>query len=194
LAESCCRLQIVTKSDLVTRDIDILQNVPCAVSLTVLTTDDSISKKLEPGAPLSSRRLKAIETLVKADISTTVRIDPVIPFLNDDLADLVKAVAELGVQHVTSSTYKIKPDNWKRFTAVFPKTAEKLKPLYFSEGERVGRSTYLPKQLRYSLMKKAKELTEKHNLKFGCCREGLRLNSAACDGSWTIPKHKHMQV
>lgn len=190
MAESHCRLQIVTKSDLVTRDIDILQNVPCAVSVTVLTTDDQISKKLEPGAPVSSRRLKAIETLVKVGITTTVRIDPVIPFVNDNLAELVKVVAELGVLHVTSSTYKVKPDNWKRFTTVFPEEAEKLKLLYFSEGERVGRSTYLPKKLRFNLMKEAKELTEKHNIKFGCCREGLGLNSAVCDGSWTIQIHK----
>jgi DNA repair photolyase len=190
LAESCCRLQIVTKSDLVTRDIDILQNVPCAVSVTILTKDDSLSKKLEPGAPVSSRRLEAIETLVKEGIATTVRIDPVIPFVNDDLAELVEAVAELGVLHVTSSTYKVKPDNWKRFMAVFPEEAEKLKSPYFEEGERVGRSTYLPKKLRFSLMKNTKELTEEHNMKFGCCREGLNLNSAVCDGSWTIHKNK----
>ena len=189
LAESRCRLQIVTKSDLVTRDIDILQNVPCAVSVTVLTTDDSLSAKLEPRAPVSSRRLKAIEKLVKAEIATTVRIDPVIPFVNEDVATLVEAVAELGVLHVTSSTYKVKPDNWKRFMTVFPEEAEKLKPLYFIEGERVGRSTYLPKKLRFSLMKKTKELTEEHKIKFGCCREGLNLNSGLCDGSWTIPKH-----
>jgi DNA repair photolyase len=190
LAESRCRLQIVTKSDLLTRDIDILQKVPCVVSVTVLTTDDSLSMKLEPGAPVSSRRLKAIEGLVEAGIPTTVRIDPVIPFLNDDLAELVEIIADLGVLHVTSSSYKVKPDNWKRFSAVFPEAAEKLKPLYFNQGERIGRSTYLPKKLRFSLMKKAKDLTEAQNLKFGCCREGFSLNSAVCDGSWTIQKHK----
>jgi len=190
LAESCCRLQIVTKSDLVVRDIDILRKVPCVVSVTVLTADDGLSGKLEPGAPVSSRRLKAIETLVKAGIPTTVRIDPVIPFLNDDLAELVETVADLGVLHVTSSSYKVKPDNWKRFSAVFPEVAEKLKPLYFDEGERIGRSTYLPKNLRFSLMKKAKALAEEHNLKFGCCREGFSLNSAVCDGSWAIQEHK----
>ena len=190
LAESCCRLQIVTKSDLVIRDIDILKRVPCVVSITILTADDGLSGKLEPGAPVSSRRLKAIETLVKAGIPTTVRIDPVIPFLNDDLAGLVEAVASLGVPHITSSSYKVKPDNWKRFNAVFPEVAEKLRPLYFDEGERIGRSTYLPKKLRFSLMKKAKELAEEHNLKFGCCREGFSLNSAVCDGSWAIQKHK----
>jgi DNA repair photolyase len=190
LTESHCRLQIVTKSDLVVRDIDILRKVPCVVSVTVLTADDGLSGRLEPGAPASSKRLKAIGTLVEAGIPTTVRIDPIIPFLNDDLAELAETVADLGVLHITSSTYKVKPDNWRRFSAAFPEVAEKLSPLYFSEGERIGRSTYLPKSIRFGLMKKAKELAEEHNLKFGCCREGFSLNSAVCDGSWAIQKHK----
>jgi len=190
LAESSCRLQIVTKSDLVVRDIDILREVPCVVSFTVLTDDDGLSRKLEPGAPVSSRRLKAIETLVEEGIPTTVRIDPVIPFLNDELGGLVEAVADLGVLHITSSSYKVKPDNWRRFSQRFPEVAEKLRPLYFEKGERIGRSTYLPRDLRFSLMKRAKELAEENNLKFGCCREGFRLNSAVCDGSWAIQMHK----
>jgi DNA repair photolyase len=190
LADSHCKIQIVTKSDLVIRDVDVLLNVPCVVSVTVLTDNDEFSRRLEPGAPVSSRRLKAVESLVDAGIPTTVRIDPVIPFLNDDLEGLMKTVADLGALHITCSTYKIKPDNWKRFRAVFPEVAEKLQAYYFSNGERVGRSNYLPKSLRHDLMKKAKELAEKNNLKFGCCREGFNLNSATCDGSWTIKKHK----
>jgi len=174
----------------VVRDIDVLKKVPCVVSVTVLTVDDELSGKLEPGAPVSSRRLEAIETLVKEGIPATVRIDPVIPFLNDDLAGLVEAVASLGVLHITCSSFKVKPDNWRRFSAAFPEVAEKLKPLYFGEGEKIGRSTYLPKNIRFSLMKKAKALAEEYNLKFGCCREGFSLNSAVCDGSWAIQKHR----
>ena len=128
--------------------------------------------------------------LVREGVPTTVRIDPVIPFLNEDLAGLVEAVANLGVPHITSSSYKVKPDNWRRFSQRFPEVAEKLRPLYFEKGERIGRSTYLPRDLRFSLMKKVKELAEKNNMKFGCCREGFSLNSAVCDGSWAIKKHK----
>lgn len=186
LAGSSCRLQIITKSDLVVRDIDILRRVPSVVSVSILSDDDELSMKLEPGAPVSSKRLEAIETLVKAGISVTVRIDPIIPFLNDDLVGLVEVVANLGVKHITSSTYKVKPDNWKRFSQIFPRVAEKLRRFYLEKGERVGRSTYLPIELRLNLMKRVKELAERENLKFGCCREGFHLNSAACDGSWAI--------
>ena len=190
LTKNRCRLQIVTKSDLVVRDIHILRKVPCVVSITILTPDDRLSQKLEPDAPISSRRLEAIEKLVKAGIPTTVRIDPIIPFLNDDLTGLIETVASLGVLHVTTSTYKIKPDNWKRFGSTFPQVAEKLKPLYFHGGQKMGGSTYLPKKIRFSLMKKAKVLAEEYNLKFGCCREGFSLNTAICDGSWVVKSHK----
>ena len=186
LAESDCRVQLVTKSDLVVRDIDVLQRMACVVSVTVLTVDDGLSGRLEPCAPVSSRRLEAVEALVKAGIPTTVRVDPVIPFVNDDVAELVEAVAGLGVLHVTSSTYKVKPDNWRRFSAAFPEASEKLKPLFFVEGERIGGSTYLPRDMRFKLIRRVKELVEGHGMKFGCCREGFDLNSAVCDGSWTI--------
>jgi DNA repair photolyase len=186
LAKNRCKLQIITKSDLVVRDIYILRKVPCMVSVTVLTPDDGVSRKLEPGAPISSSRLEAIEKLVKAGIPTTVRIDPIIPFINDDLAELMETISRLGVLHVTTSSYKVKPDNWRRFSVIFPQVAKKLEPLYFTEGQRIGHSSYLPKKLRYGLIKKAKMLAEEHNLKFGCCREGFSLNSAICDGSWVI--------
>jgi DNA repair photolyase len=171
---------------MVTKDIDILQTVPCVVSVTVLTLTDQLSSKLEPGAPVSSKRLNAIKTLVDAGIPTTARVDPVIPFVNDNTEELIQTLAGLGVLHVTSSTYKVKPDNWKRFSTTFPEASEKLQPLYFSNGERVGGSTYLPTAVRFDLMGKTKALVENCGMTFGCCREGFSLNSAVCDGSWAI--------
>jgi len=176
----------MTKSDLVTRDIDVLRKIPCVISITILTLNDKLSQMLEPCAPVSSIRLKTVETLINAKIPTTVRIDPIIPFLNDDLTALVEAVSRLGILHFTCSTYKVKTDNWKRFSRRFPEVAKKLKPLYFSIGRRIGNSFYLPKKLRFDLMKKAGDLARDFDLKFGVCREGFSLNSAICDGSWII--------
>ncbi len=186
LANSHCRVQLVTKSNLVARDIDILKNIACVVSVTILTLDDNLCRRLEPCAPVSSMRLEAISKLVKANIPTTVRVDPIIPNVNENVASLVKAVANLGVLHITSSSYKVKSDNWKRFSNAFPEVSKKLESLYFDKGERVGSSTYLPREIRFSLLKKVKGLVEERGLKFGCCREGFNLNSATCDGSWAI--------
>ena len=186
LAESNCKIQIITKSDLISRDIDILKKISCVVSISVLTINDIDSRLLEPGAPVSSMRLKTIESLIRNEIPTTVRIDPIIPFVNDNMSELVKVIRKLGVSHITCSTYKVKPDNWKRFSKVFPKVANKLRHFYFDTGEKIGGSIYLPKRIRYELLNNAKGLIEQNKMVFGSCREGLGLNSRICDGSWLI--------
>lgn len=187
LYQQDCNVQIITKSNLVTRDIDLLRKMPSMVSLTITTDDDNVAKLIEPHAPSSSERLKAVETLIEKGIPTSVRIDPIIPFINDNTENLVKTLASMNVKHVTGSTYKVKPDNWQRFSIALPKTAEKLKPLYFEKGEKIGRYIYLPKDLRLKLMKTVGALAEKYGMKFGTCREGLsHLNTAVCDGSWLL--------
>jgi len=189
LSQQDCEIQLITKSDLIVRDIDFLKKMPSMVSLTITTDDDSIARLIEPHAPLPSERLKTVETLIKKDVPTSVRIDPIIPFVNDNTENLVKTLASMGVKHVTASTYKVKPDNWQRFCTALPKNAEKLKPLYFEKGEKIGGYIYLTKALRLKLMKTVGALAEKYNMKFGTCREGLSyLNTAVCDGSWLLKR------
>lgn len=189
LSKHDCKIQMITKSNLVVRDIDFLKKVPSIVTLTVTTDNDALSRILEPHAPPSSERIKTAEILIEKGIPVSIRIDPIIPFVNDNPENLIKTLASIGVKHITSSTYKIKPDNWQRFSVVMPKTAKKLKPLYFEKGEKIGRYTYLPKELRLKLMRKVGVLAKNYGIKFGTCREGLsRLNTATCDGSWLIKR------
>lgn len=187
LSRCNCKIQVVTKSNIMVRDIDFLKKTQSMVTLTITTDNDNISKIIEPNAPPSSQRLKAAETLIRKGIPTSIRVDPIIPFANGNPENLVETLASIGVKHITSSTYKVKPDNWKRFSMALPKTAEKLKPFYFEKGERIGRSIYLPKELRLKLMEKVAVLAKKYGIQFGTCREGLsHLNTATCDGSWLI--------
>jgi len=77
---------------------------------------------------------------------------------------------------------------------VMPKTAEKLRPLYLEKGEKIGRTTYLPKKLRLELMKKVSVSAENYGIRFGTCREGLsHLNTATCDGSWLTKQKRRLQ-
>jgi DNA repair photolyase len=187
LAQSNCRIQIITKSTLVTRDTDLLGKAPCTVALTITTDDDNTAKLLEPQAPSPAERLKTVETLTGKGISVSVRVDPIIPFVNDKPERLIAALASIGVKHVTTSTYKAKPNNWRRLSTAMPQVAEKLKPLYFEQGEKTGGCTLLPRDLRLKLMKKIRCLAVANGMKFGVCREGLaELNTAACDGSWLL--------
>jgi DNA repair photolyase len=188
LSQNDCRIQIITKSTLVARDTDLLRKVPCTVALTITTDDDEAAKALEPHGPPPTQRLKTAEALTRKGVPVSVRIDPVIPFVNDNPEKLVATLASIGVQHVTASTYKIKPDNWHRFAAAMPAIAEKLKPYYFEQGEKTGGYTLLPRDLRLKLLKNIRNLAMRHGLKFGVCRENLsQLNTAACDGSWLMP-------
>jgi len=157
------------------------------VALTITTDDEETAKILEPYAPPPAERLKTAERLLAEGIPVAVRVDPVIPYVNENPEALVKALAEIGVRHITASTYKVKLDNWQRLSLAMPKTAEKLKPLYFEKGEKLGRYIYLPKELRLRLLENLAKLAKKYGLKFATCREGLKgLNTAICDGSWLL--------
>jgi DNA repair photolyase len=157
------------------------------VSLTITTDNDNIAKLIEPHAPPPSERLKAAKILIEKEIPTSARIDPIIPFVNDNQENLIKTLASMGVKHITASTYKVKLDNWQRLNKTMPKTAQKLKPLYFEKGEKISRYIYLPKDLRLKLMKTISLIAQEHGVKFGTCREGLgELNTATCDGSWLL--------
>lgn len=187
LSKHDCKIQLITKSTLVTRDIGILKKTPSMVSLSITTDNNRIARTLEPHAPPPSKRLKTLKKLTQKGIPVSARIDPIIPLLNDDFSNLIKKLASIGVPHVTCSTYKAKHDNWKRFAQTFPALAKSLKSLYFERGERIGRSFYLPEEMRRKIVKNVKELAEDESLKFSSCREGFpQLNSATCDGSSLI--------
>jgi DNA repair photolyase len=185
---------MITKSNLVTRDDDLLIKVPSTVALTITTVDDNLAKVIEPFAPSSSQRIRAAQDLIKAGIPVPVRIDPIIPLVNDqppNLKSLIATLSGIGVKHLTCSTYKAKPDNWMRLNQVMPKAAEKIKHLYFQQGERIGGSMLLAKEVRFKILKSVRDLADANNMKFGVCREGLpQLNTAPCDGSWLMPKRK----
>jgi DNA repair photolyase len=188
LAENDCRIQIITKSNIVVRDDDLLTKVPSTVALTITTADENLSNILEPKAPTPSQRIRAAQDLIRKGIHVSVRIDPIIPLVNEDSAKLVADLAAIGVKHITSSTYKPKPDNWRRLSEAMPSIAEKLKPLYFQQGERIGGNTLLPKDVRLKMLSKIRDQVTNHGMKFGVCRENLpQLNTAACDGSWLLP-------
>ncbi|MCJ7717941.1 MAG: radical SAM protein, partial [Anaerolineales bacterium] len=79
-------VHILTKSDLVLRDIDLLKEINgvyTAVSFTITTADDELARILEPGAPLPSLRFQAMRELADAGILTGVTMMPILPFLED---------------------------------------------------------------------------------------------------------------
>ena len=183
------RLLIVTKSDLVTRDADLLKDAPASVSITITTLSDSLAKKIEPGAPPPTRRLQAIKELSQEGIPVTVRVDPIIPELNDsseELIELIDVVAEAGAQQITTSTYKARWDSLKRLGNAFPELRKKLYRMYVNEGIKVGGYFYLQAKRRLNYIMMVREEAMKEGLAFATCREGfpqLHTPGIYCDGS-----------
>ncbi len=184
----CRRLLVVTKSDLVTRDADLLKQMQSAVSITITTLDLELSRKLEPNAPSPQRRLKAIEKLARKNIPVALRLDPIFPLLNEEVEEVVQAAAGRGIKHVTSSTFKPRPDSWRRMSETFPETMKKLEPLYFRQGNKHHNCWYLPSLMRKKLMNRVKTSCEKLGLTFAPCREGFSelITAPSCDGSHLI--------
>ena len=107
LAECHHPLMITTKSDRVTRDIDLLAPMAAeglvAVGLSVTSLDGALSRKLEPRAPHPARRLAAIRALSAAGIPVNACISPIIPAINEhEIEALVDAVVAAGARSVSS--------------------------------------------------------------------------------------------
>ena len=80
-------VSIVTKSNLVLRDLDILSDMArdglAKVFLSVTTLDRALARKMEPRAPTPEKRIEAIARLAEAGVPTGVMVAPVIPAVND---------------------------------------------------------------------------------------------------------------
>jgi DNA repair photolyase len=184
------RVLITTKSSLVTRDLDLLSANRSAVMITITTLDERLSKVIEPGAPPPSERLLALKELAKKGVPVGARVDPVIPFVNDDPAELsllVEKLQEVGVKHVVTSTYKAKPDSYRRIVSALPELEDKLRNIYFKEKTYVSGYYYLSLDVRMKLLRPVVNLARKLGLSYATCREGLVtkefFSARSCDGS-----------
>jgi len=99
-------VHIITKSDLVLRDIDLLTEISqayAAVSFTITAADDDLARQIEPGAPPSSARFAAMRALADAGIHTGVTMMPILPFIADtgeNVTSLVERAYQSGASYI----------------------------------------------------------------------------------------------
>jgi DNA repair photolyase len=99
-------VHIITKSNLVERDTDILLDISktyVAVSFTITAADDSVSQKIEPHAPPTSERFKTMKILTEKGIYTGVTLMPILPFINDtreNITAIVKQAKDSGASYI----------------------------------------------------------------------------------------------
>ena len=97
IADNQFPVHIITKSDLVLRDLEVLLQISriyAAVTFTLTTVDDSLAKKIEPGAPLPSARLRAMQELSRHGILTGVTMMPILPLIEDTQENIAQIVAK----------------------------------------------------------------------------------------------------
>ncbi len=99
-------VHIITKSNLVERDTDILQKLSkiyTAVSFTITCAADSLAQKVEPNASLTSERYKAMKILADKGIYTGITLMPVLPFINDtteNIEILMRQAKDSGASYI----------------------------------------------------------------------------------------------
>jgi len=99
-------VHVITKSNVIERDADVLQDISdiyAAVSFTVTTANDFLSQKIEPFAPPSSDRFTAMHNLAKKGIYTGITLMPILPFINDsteNITSIVKRAKDSGAAYI----------------------------------------------------------------------------------------------
>ena len=102
-----CGVSILTKSDLILRDMDILSRIhrrsKAVVQMTLTTMDEDLCAMIEPGVCTTRRRIDVLQEFQRAGIPTVVWLCPILPWLNDtpeNIRGIVESCAEAGVKGI----------------------------------------------------------------------------------------------
>ena len=161
-------LGIVTKSNLVVRDLELLKEVAKAnrlsVHVTITTLDTDLARILEPRAPRPDLRLDAVRTLASAGLRVGASCSPVVPGITDspkDLESLIRAAAESGADYVFANPLFLKPCS----AAVFlPFLEQNFPHLAANYRERYHNRAFLPPAYAKRLSDLVSRLKEKYKL------------------------------
>ncbi len=133
-------VHILTKSDLVLRDIELLKEIGrvyAAVSFTITTADDELAKKVEPGASLPSARFKAMGKLADSGILTGVTMMPILPFLEDsqeNIIDILSMAKSNGARYIIPAFgVSLRPGSRDYYYQKLDKLYSGLKEKYIKE-------------------------------------------------------------
>lgn len=187
-------VHIITKSNLVTRDFDILHQINreailpddlmymqkgVMISFSFSTVEDSIARVFEPGAPLPSTRLTAVQKTLNEKFLCGVSLMPLLPFISDTGPQLHKTFSlfkEIGVHYLMPSTITLfgnaKADSktlvFQAIQKHYPDLLEKYKS-YFATGSQ------MPTFYQKAFHQKMKEMLTEYGL-HGSILESVKAN------------------
>jgi DNA repair photolyase len=125
---------LVTKSSGVERDLDLIAPMAAkglaAIYLTITTLDAELARKLEPRAAAPHRRLRVLRTLAEHGIPCGVSVAPQIPFLNDDMEQVLEAAWDAGAReafyHVIRLPWEVAPLFRQWLETHYPQRAQRV--------------------------------------------------------------------
>jgi DNA repair photolyase len=139
--QSGLSVTIITKSPLVTRDIDVLLRIAArsrlSIHVSLITADRELARRLEPRAPTPEARLRAIARLRAHGIEVGVNVMPVLPGITDSpvlLDALVRAIAAAGASYLGACALRLQSTARQRYLpfieAEFPHLAARYRATY----------------------------------------------------------------
>lgn len=138
------RIGIISKSPLITRDIDVLKELALrhhvSVYVSLISVDARVIKAFEARSPMPHARLRGLKKLTEAGLRSGLMVAPILPGITDSVRqfdDLFTAAKEHGAHFVFPSPLRLYPDTRRRFLPIvqrhFPALAERYRKNYGTE-------------------------------------------------------------
>jgi len=178
-------IHIITKSDLVLRDFDLLKEInesailpteyegrlahKVFITFSFSTIDDTIGKIFEPGATPPSVRMQTMQQALNENFLSGVSLMPLLPYISDTgehLEKMFSTFSNMKVKYIFPSTITLFGENNSDSKPLMFRTIEKHYPHLFEKYKKLfSNSDYLPAYYNNAFQKKANELCEKYGLK-----------------------------
>jgi DNA repair photolyase len=135
---------ILTKSNLILRDIDILSKISkCLVTVSITTLDENTCNIFEENVPSSKERLQVVEKLSEGGIKTGLAIMPILPFIvEEELEKIVEDASKHKADYILHKHLELKGDQ----KTVFLKALEKFNPSLINRYKELYKDSYMPSQ------------------------------------------------
>jgi DNA repair photolyase len=133
LLEAGFRLRVLTKCELVLRDLDLFRSRDVTVGVTITTPDDSQARLWEPGASTVAARVGVLTAAKAAGLKTTISFAPLLPGVGDSaevLSELFALAARAGVDRVWTDALNPRPRVWPSVRGFLQRHRRDLLPLY----------------------------------------------------------------
>ncbi|HKW33500.1 MAG TPA: radical SAM protein [Candidatus Acidoferrum sp.] len=162
-------VSIITKSDQIVRDIDVLKRINersnLSIDITITTLRTRLARLLEPRAPRPDLRLAAIKQLTEAGLAVGVSASPLIPGITDKEGDLEAVAAagrEAGAQWFFSGVLFLMPSSSKQF---FPFLRAKFPRLVQQYEKWFGKSGYAPEEYRRKMAERVARIRQTYGFR-----------------------------